>query len=167
MNLPVEFPHRLWLTSHPAEAEVWKGDKLLGLTPILLDQRLYSGSGFRLSHEGYADTLLSSRLIKNRSYLLAELHRKHPGSGSPTISSRVGTWLWRGAGAAVLLGTAGYICQKRADKAYSNYLRTGHQGRMNQEYDRAVHYDKLTGIFYVAGEISLGVTLYFAVEKIW
>ena len=163
--LHVQFWRRAWVTSEPPGALVMAADTVVGRTPLLVSFPYDEKVQFRMSFPGYTTLTVTPSGRGDVHGALSPLSSPSDlGIRQPEVSTRRLIW---GTALAVALGAAGYWCQSEADEAYKDYLSTGHPGRMNDAFHRAETYDRWSGALYVAGEVTLGMTLYFSLKGLW
>lgn len=164
--LVVQFPKKFWVGSNPPGATVFNDDRLLGKTPLLVELPPGSPAFLALIKSGYE----SSRIGLDRSpssmihvQLRKEFLKQSGGRYSPRLKKK---WIVASSVVAILSGVAGYYFKVRADRAYERYLNSNHPDRMDRYFSDAMTFDRLTGVFYGLGELSLGVSLFLLIHGV-
>ena len=65
------------------------------------------------------------------------------------------------AGLALTGGVLAWLSKREADDAYDRYLHSAGSERQRTEFDRAEHYDRLSGAAFAAIEAGILLTAYF------
>lgn len=163
--LVVQFPKIYWVGSDPPGASVFWDDRRLGKTPTVVELPPGDLGFLILRKAGYEDHRVDLRLSQS-SLIHVQLGamRLRGGDGSPRLRKE---WVIGSGVVALLSGVAGYYFKHRADGAYDKYMRSGHPDEMDRHFNDSVSFDKLSGIFYGLGEVSLGVSLFFFMRGVW
>ena len=116
---------------------------------------------------GYEDYVLDSSQA-DASLIQIRLKQIPVDLGMEKESFRLSkTWIIVGGAVAVVCGGLGYYFKVRSDRAYEKYMRASHPEDMDRYFSEVEHFDRLTGIFYGIGEVSLGISLVFTVQGVW
>ena len=154
---------RYYLNTIPSGAEVFVGDSLAGLTPLVFaDSLVNRGSMLSLRKEGFANArvgpndLTSTSLILPLSILPGSPTEKALALGS-AVPSPDRLRLHLSGYSTLLFGLMTAYLKSRADNANEAFLRTGDPAFL----DRRNRLDSQAAISIVATEISLGMFIYF------
>ena len=164
--LIVRFDRVYWIGSSPSDANIFSGDHLLGKTPASVTLPDEHSGGITLEHPGYRSRNID--LTKQNSRILHVLLEKTgidetiQSPPRPFLVSKK-YWIIGGGIAALASGIAGYYYKDRAEKAYQNYLISGHPETMDRYFNDSKRYDTYSGVLYGIGEISLGITLLLSI----
>jgi hypothetical protein len=159
----VQFDRVYWLGSSPSGASIIHGDHLLDKTPAAITLSEESNGCIVLKHPGYQPlnidlTKQSARMLHLR---LEKNDLDKTMSAAPGPRYRRGkTWIIGGGIIALASGIAGYCYKNKAEKAYQNYLTSGHLEEMDRHFNDSKKYDTCSAILYGIGEMSLGITLF-------
>ena len=163
----VQFSKMYWVGSDPPGASVFSGDRKLGMTPLVVELPPGDPGFLVLRKEGYEDRRVDLGLISS-SLIHVKLGtgglRGEWSKGSFRLKKG---WTIGSGVVAVLSGVAGYYFKSRADRAYDRYMKAGHPDQMDRYFNDAESFDKLSGVFYGLGEVSLGVSLFFIIRGVW
>jgi len=164
--LTVTFPEYVWVGSMPIGARVYRGDQLLGETPLLVRRVQAEGDKLEIKKSGYQEhILLLNDAAGSRVYI--ELFKNGLGQGPSKPAHRLKKGWLIGAGVfALLSGITGYYFKDRAERSYEKYMNTAHPDKMDQYFNEAAKFDRLSGIFYGIGEVSLSVTVVLSIKRI-
>jgi len=158
--------HLLWVTSNPPGAVVWQNERRLGETPLRVEVQRHTATPLTLTKTGYIDFVLQPPQGRNQLHceMQSALNRPVNGMRQPVVNKTRGL---TGGALSFLLGAAGYWMKTRADDAYEHYLHTGHPTRMARYFKDAQSYDRWSSALYMAGEATLGLTLYLTLKDFW
>lgn len=153
---------RYYLNTVPSGAEVFHGDTLAGITPLVFgDSLLAEGRALALRKPGYRDLSIGRAELTGGSLILPlELlpgetpERKSMVLGVP--SSR-GLRLHLSGYSTLLFGLMTAYLKSRADQANQDYLRTQDPAYLA----RRNRLDQQAAVSIVVTEISLGFFIYF------
>ena len=148
VNLNYSFSDQKIIDTDPQDVYVFKGDSIIGFTPLLLEQ----GQG--------------EYLLKKTDYLNMSISFKEISSGVKPKLQYVGmeksesfynTTLFKVLiGTALALGATTAYYKLEADKKFDEYQITGNPDLLDQT-DR---YDVISGITFAALQINFGIILY-------
>lgn len=164
--LVVQFPKNIWVGSNPPGASVFYDDQLLGKTPLVVELPAGRPTLLALIKSGYESSRIgldcsSSSMIHIQ--LKKEFLKQSGERDSPRLKKK---WIVASAVVAILSGVVGYYFKVRADRAYEEYLNSDHPDRMDRYFSDAMTFDRLTGVFYGMGELSLGVSLFLLIHGV-
>lgn len=163
----VTFPKPYWLGSDPSGASVFIKNRWIGETPMVIDISPDSLEFLMLKKAGYTDYSFD-RNWSQTSLIQVKLKRSLMNDNwkdnSPQLKKR---WIVASGIMAVICGGVGYYYKAKADRAYKRYLHSSHPETMDRYFSDAVTFDKLTGVFYGLGEISLGISVFFFIKGMW
>ncbi|MDP4116344.1 MAG: PEGA domain-containing protein [Bacteroidota bacterium] len=138
----------IYLNSTPQDAYVYKGDSLLGHTPLFLK----SGTGVVLLEKpGYKGIEFNLSLQRNSATV--NLNFEYPAIKEKFYQKPIFKII---VGSVVALGAASAYLKLKADRHYENYLNSG----SNNELKSTRKYDLLSGLSFGALQINLGILLY-------
>jgi hypothetical protein len=161
-TLRYAFSSKVLLVSTPAEAEVWRGDSLIGTTPLVV-QRSYTP--LLLRKMGYADTTLDISQVP-AGILKASLQKVWKSTPDESIfkdaeESRSSLRLYITGATTVIAGATSAYFKVKADNLYSQYVRTRDPSQL-AEVNRL---DTAAGIALAATQLSLGLFAYFMLSE--
>jgi len=166
-QLTVTFPTSYWIGTVPGEAAIHIDGRYAGVTPMIMNIPSDSLEFIVIQKSGYEDYVLDSHWA-NASLIQIRLKQIPVDLGTEKESFRLSkTWIIAGGAVAVLCGGLGYYFKVRSDRAYEKYMRASHPDDMDRHFSEVEHFDRLTGIFYGIGEVSLGISLVFTIQGIW
>jgi len=166
-KLTVSFPTSYWIGTIPGEAAVHIDGRYAGDTPMTLTIPSDSLEFIVVKKPGYEDYVLDSSQA-DASLIQIRLKQIPIDLGMEKESFRLSkTWIIAGGAVAVLCGGLGYYFKVRSDRAYEKYMRASHPEDMDRYFSEVEHFDRLTGIFYGIGEVSLGISLVFTIQGVW
>jgi hypothetical protein len=166
------------LNSTPFGAEVYADGILQGTTPLVL--RLPEGevtsveirkSGYqpaqlqvgKLSEAGQPETRLYAVTLKAEKEIA--LIREVEQSRRRFHVSKNRRIALVAAGVSLASGVAAILLKDKADHFYEQYLTTGRPGARESFYQRAVEYDRYSGIATGVFEASFAVSFYFFLKS--
>ena len=126
------FPSKFSIESVPSGADVWRGNDLLGVTPLVLpEDSLPAGSTLLLRREGFRQTAASPDTAR-RGSLMVTLPREWT-AGEPddspfatsSVLKRSPVRLYLSGAATVIAGTLAAYLKIKADDRQDTYLLTG------------------------------------------
>ena len=148
VNLNYSISDKKILDTDPQDVYVFKGDSLIGFTPLLLEQ----GQGeYLLEKPDYSDKTIYFEEISSFGKLKLQY------IGMEKSESFYNTALFKVlVGTALALGATTAYYKLEADKKFDEYQITGNPDLLVQT-DR---YDVISGITFTALQINFGVILY-------
>jgi hypothetical protein len=160
------FPEYVWIGSTPIGASVYRSGHLLGETPLLVRRVQAEGDKLEVTKSGYLDAVLLLGNVRG-SRISVELFRDEFRIGNTGVTHRIKKgWIIGTAVFALLSGITGYYYKDRAEQAYDKYMNTAHPDKMDRYFNEAAKFDKLSGIFYGIGEVSLSVSVVLSIKSI-
>jgi hypothetical protein len=166
-QLTVSFPTSYWIGTIPGEAAVSIDGRYAGDTPMVLTIPPDSLEFVVVQKPGYEDYVLDSSWA-DASLIQIRLKQIPVDLGMDKESFRLSkAWIIAGGAVAVLCGGLGYYFKVRSDRAYEKYMRASHPEDMDRYFSEVEHFDRLTGIFYGIGEVSLGISLVLTIQGVW
>jgi hypothetical protein len=163
----VTFIETVWVGSNPSGASVYDRDRILGKTPLGIPFTPDSSRFITLMMPGYENGKIE---LRDGPYSRFDIQLKEKiaeGRGQKGRLELKKGWMIACGAAALVAGAVGIYCEKRADRAYAAYLKSGRPDAMERHFRDTATFDKLTGIFYGLGEVSLGVSLFFLIRGHW
>ncbi len=161
-TLRYTFSSKVLIVSTPAEAEVWRGDSLIGTTPLVVQR---ASPPLLLRKMGYADTTLDisqapAGILKTS---LQKVWKSAPDESlfKDVEESRSSLRLYITGATTVIAGAASAYFKVRADNLYSKYVRTGDPNQL-AEVNRL---DTAAGIALAATQLGLGLFAYFMLSE--
>lgn len=139
---------KVYLDSNPQDAYVFKGDSLIGNTPLFLDISIQK---LTLSKPGYSNVDVSSNF--NSDNIKIDLQFIGQQKQEKFISTTAFKIL---AGTAIALGAVTAYYKLKADDKFDQYHFSGGQELL----DQTRRYDLISGITFTAMQINLGFILY-------
>jgi len=151
----VRFEARLRLRSVPHGAAVFRGDTLLGHTPLDVPR---DSSLLTLRAAGYSDVSLRADVVEDEAHIVT----LHAEQSAPMLEE------WKGdisapglrvavpAGLALIAGVASVMFKQHADGLYEDYLRKP-DGALLSEVKK---YDIYAGISLAIVQVGLGYLVY-------
>jgi len=161
-SVAIVFPRYFFLSSQPEGAFVRARDSLLGRTPLLANWETLKNKSIRIEKKGYFarqfslqnpnEKRLIIRLKKDPDYWkkFNWLRQKKRLQKKRLLWGAAGT-----SGAAIASGVAAYFLKKRANAAYSAYLKTPFPDKIKKYYNQAQRYDTYAGTTYLIFEVNL------------
>jgi hypothetical protein len=159
--LHYEFEQRLFISSEPFGTEVYAGDSLLGVTPLLVPAVSQPLSIRRNRYESVPVESFNGHRGFVRVTLKPEWHpdgdngahvfRGLAAEQSPRID------LYATGGIALVAGVAAAYLKVRADNSYAEYLRTGDPAKLSRTHSL----DTAAGIALATTQLALGLFTYF------
>lgn len=147
-NLNYTKSKKVYLDTNPQDAYVFRGDSLIGNTPIFINGNLLP---ITLKKNGYEDFLLQKEKINDRIMINLNFN------GQPKEESFFSTnTFYVLTGTAVLLGAITAHYKLKADDKFDEYKLTKNKNLLD-ETDR---YDLISGITFTAMQINIGFILY-------
>jgi hypothetical protein len=109
-----------------------------------------------------AAALLTCAALLPAARALAQAADPFPEVPLPTAPKHSNTWaiLSLGAGAALIAGS--FAVADAADSRYSEYLRATDPGKIQDLYDEAVLFDRVSGASILTGEVLIATGIYLA-----
>jgi hypothetical protein len=165
-ELVITFPDYVWVGSMPIGATVSRRDEILGMTPLLVRRLQTQGDKLIIKKDGYQDHVLYLGDI-SESRISIQLFANGPNRDISKPSPRLKKGWIIGLGAFGLVsGIAGYYFKDRAERAYGKYMKTGDPDKMDRHFDEVIKFDKLSGVFYGIGEVSISVSLVLSIRNV-
>ncbi|MCI0696819.1 PEGA domain-containing protein [candidate division KSB1 bacterium] len=178
LNLVARFSKGYSLNSTPFGAEVYVNGILQGTTPLVL--RLPEGEvanveirkiGYqsaqlqvgKTSETGQLETRLYAVTLKAEKEIA--LIREVEQSRRRFHTSKNRRIAWAAAGVSLASGVAAILLKDKADHFYQQYLTAGRPAARESAYQRAVDYDRYSGIATGVFEASFAVSFYFFLKS--
>jgi hypothetical protein len=163
------------LNSTPFGAEVYANGILQGTTPMVLRlpegemanveirQAGYQSAQVQIGEAGQPETRLYTVTLKaaRETALIREVEqsrRRFQASKNRRIA-------WMAAGVSLASGVAAILLKDKADHFYEQYLTTSRPAARESAYQRAVDFDRYSGIATGAFEASFAVSFYFFLKS--
>lgn len=140
--------NKIYLDSSPQDAYVFKGDSLIGHTPLFVNK---SVNNLILRKPGYTDLVLPNNLLAER----VKFNLLFNGV-SKQVSFFYSTAFKILAGTAIALGTVTAYYKLKADNRFDEYKITRNQELL----DQTKRYDLISGITFTALQLNFGFILY-------
>lgn len=151
------------IITSPSSAEVWKGDSVLGQTPLVIGG---DWKHLEVRKKGYASVPLAES-FPERGIISLNLKRlwDSPTTEEPPILGQdedgSSLPLYLSGAAAILSGATAAYFKVKADNEYSNYLRSGNKAAL----DEVNRLDTAAAIALVATQVSMGLFTYFILSE--
>jgi hypothetical protein len=178
LNLVARFSKGYSLNSTPFGAEVYSNGILQGTTPLVLRLAEDEVASVEIRKTGYQSAQLlvgkasEAGQPETRLYavtLKAEqettLIREVEQSRRRFLVSRNRRIAWAAAGVSLASGVAAILLKDKADHFYEQYLTTALPAARESAYQRAVDYDRYSGIATAVFETSFAVSFYFFLKS--
>ena len=160
------FPDYFWIGSRPIGASVYRRDELLGKTPLVVRRLQTGGDRLLIKKNGYRESVLFLNETTG-SRISVELTDEGSARDMPKPPERLKKGWIIGLGVFGLVsGITGYYLKDRAERAYDQYMKSGNPEKMDKYFDKATRFDRLSGVFYGIGEVSLGVSLVLSIRNV-
>lgn len=166
--LNIDLNEHVWIVSQPSHAKLSFQDQLIGRTPMNVIRSDWGMQKLTVHKKGFLSRSLSQPPVGQRQLhvKLTPVHSQAskpagPGAGEIFKSRSV---LLTGA-IALGGGIAGYVFKRLAENSYDRYLVAGHPSDMDTYYDRAILFDRISGLCYVTCEINFCAALFFSIRK--
>jgi len=140
--------NKIYLDSSPQDAYVFKGDSLIGHTPLFINK---SVNNLMLRKPGYTDLALPNNLLAER--VKFNLHFTGVTKQESFFNSTAFKIL---AGTVITLGAVTAYYKLKADDRFDEYKITHKQELL----DQTKRYDLISGITFTALQINFGFILY-------
>jgi hypothetical protein len=146
------------INSIPFHAQLLNENRLIGLTPILVDFDAFRGKEFSLEKTGYKTshftlTTSQSQLLTLEPIRLSENDEENNSFTYSLFHTRIKSKFIFLTGSVISHWLAFYF-KNLADDNYANYLTTGNPQLMKKYWDNTQKYDRWS-------DISLGVSYAF------
>lgn len=152
-RLSYTFEQSIFLSSSPANAEVFFRDSLIGSTPLSINQNV---SQIELRKENYKPLSVNTRdLSKNPVLNLDYIGKKRQESFFKTDLFKVLL------GTAVALGGTAVYYKLKANDTFDQYNQSGDAALL----DKTNRYDLISGITFGALQINFGVLIYYFLKN--
>jgi len=153
-----QFPIMVKINSIPFHAQLLNENRLIGLTPILVDFDAFRGKEFSLEKTGYKTshftlTTSQSQLLTLEPIRLSENDEENNSFTYSLFHTRIKSKFIFLTGSVISHWLAFYF-KNLADDNYANYLTTGNPQLMKKYWDNTQKYDRWS-------DISLGVSYAF------
>ncbi len=140
--------NKIYIDSNPQDAYVFKGDSLIGHTPLFVNKSL---DNLMLRKPGYTDLVLPNNLLAEKvkfNLLFNGISKQESFFNSTAFKILAGT--------AIALGTVTAYYKLKADNRFDEYKITHKQELL----DQTKGYDLISGITFAALQINFGYILY-------
>ncbi|HEU4725073.1 MAG TPA: hypothetical protein VFU59_07220 [Candidatus Eisenbacteria bacterium] len=149
-------------------------DSAVGVTPLRLAPAVLESRRVRFEANGFADSVvpgawLLDEAARGKGVARVALRSLHlPPPAPPPPPSLLGRkWFQLGlVGVGALLTGGAAIIRHQGDLAYDRYLEASDPRVIEREYDRTVHYDRLSAATLGTGQVMFTAGLFFLVTGI-
>jgi len=143
------FGNRILLNTDPLDVYVFKADTLIGFTPLFLKA---SSGNFILQRPDYTSLTTDFNDLSLGAKPVLQFVGENKGKDFYQT-----TWFKVLIGTAIALGATTAYYKLEADKKYDEYQVTGDPALL----DQTNKYDLISGVTFVAMQVSFGLILYF------
>lgn len=158
VDVVISLQHNVWINSEPTGASVFINDRFAGITPLSVI--LTKSDKLFLQKEGFKRKTL---LFKDLCTGIVTVELCPESKIYVSVNSRK-SWIYSTAFLSFAGNVAGFFLKKSAEKAFRNYVNSDNPEKMNFYFSRTKKFDDMSAVCYMAGEISLGISVYLLIK---